>query len=287
LVGENSESRIFAVDLNTGKREIISDNTSVTEEKLLLQYPSGFLLDESGGFLYVSDTGVDTILKINLQTKERVVVTQETSENASFPLFNPIEMMFVPDNLSELIVADAFGIMAVDMISGERRVVSSHSPSRGPKPDLDLRLEGAYNVVYRAEENDFLAPNLTNILTVALADGARSIFADNQEKYGVALVQARHMAMDAQRGRFIINDHNYSLFGEQNSILLTMDPETGYRSILADSNTPNSFNSIQYGIGFYYDGKSDYALVSDGRRDAVLAVDVINGQRVIISKSAN
>ncbi len=288
LVGDDYESRIFAVDLNTGKRKILADNQNVTDDKLLLQYPSGFLLDESGDSLFVSDEGVDSIYKINMQTGVRTIVSQQTAENSIYPLDNPTRMIVDPKNSSSLVVADAFGLMAVNVDTGLRKVVSSHLLSRGPVPDTNVRFGEARDMLYWEKNNLYLVPNSKVIISVDPYVGTRTIFSDNQDKFGVPLVDAKHMAMDAQRGRFIINDYNFSAGIElNNSVLLSMDPETGQRTILADANTPNSFNALQYSTGFYYDGKSDYALIADGRRDAVIAVDVINGQRVIISKSAN
>jgi hypothetical protein len=217
------------------------------------------------------------------------VVSQETVANSAFRFANPYKLIVNPKNPSEFVVADdIYGLTAVNIESGVRRVVSSDKPSRGPTPDGEVPFDGANDVLFWEKNNVFLVPNRTAIIRVDSSVGSRTILSDNQDQYGAPLVQAKHIALDAQRQRFIINDQNYSA-GDvaRNSVLLTMDPETGVRAILSDSLTPNSFNALQFGSGFYYDGSSDYALVADGRRDAVVAVDVINGQRVIISKSAN
>ncbi|HTG56451.1 MAG TPA: hypothetical protein VL943_09300, partial [Niabella sp.] len=62
--------------------------------------------------------------------------------------------------------------------------------------------------------------------------------------------------------------------------------ENGARSILSDSATPNNANILLDPFFIHVDTTIAYGLVTDKQRKALVAVDLINGQRVILSKSA-
>ena len=66
---------------------------------------------------------------------------------------------------------------------------------------------------------------------------------------------------------------------------MAVDLTTGGCSILSDnSSTPNADNPFSSPDSVVLDSANNRALVTDSRLDALMAVDLINGQRVFVSR---
>ena len=86
--------------------------------------------------------------------------------------------------------------------------------------------------------------------------------------------------MDTTNNRALVTD---TLLSAIIAVNLSPGPEFGTRTILSDNNTPNPHNAI-IGSDILMDSGNNQALLLNAAYRSLLAVDLRDGQRIIISR---
>ncbi len=84
------------------------------------------------------------------------------------------------------------------------------------------------------------------------------------------------IALDSANGRALIVDNRVGA-------VIAVDLQTGARTVLSDSSTPNALNPLRGPVGIALDSANGRALVTDNFLRAVVAVDLQSGARSILS----
>ncbi|WP_086931516.1 hypothetical protein [Agarilytica rhodophyticola] len=278
-ISDRDLKAIFSVNLMTGVREILSDNMT-QNISTPLDLPEGLLIDETNEILWVSDALAGTIFEVRLNGGLREVKSSSTVPDSILPFSAPREMILDPNDASRLLVSDQnFGITTMNIAGGGRTVFSSQRPDRGPVPSTDTsnRILNARGIVFDDADNRLFLVDSQLLLIYSLdpLTGARTIFSDAMTP---AFDDPRTLVIDRERNRLLVNNDG-AIDG-----LIEVDLDTGTRLIFSDSTTPDNVNAFSQPEEIHYDDSLGYAFVVDRILDAVLAVDIVSGERVFISR---
>jgi DNA-binding beta-propeller fold protein YncE len=124
-----------------------------------------------------------------------------------------------------------------------------------------------------------LDENLQAVVTVDLMTGARTILSDATTPDTVnPFTRVFNIVVDSANNRALVLDSN--LPG-----VVAVDLASGARTIVSDASGPGAVNSFQMPVGIALDSVNERALVTDlAGFNAVIAVELTSGDRVIVSK---
>lgn len=288
LVGDRDLDAILTVDMATGARGVLSDSTT-PDNTNPLNSPEGLLVDSANNRVWVGDLTDDTVFEVSLINGARTITSNDTIPDTNLPFNSPTEMIVDPNDSNRLLISDSsFGITAMDITTGVRTVFSSHTRGGGV-PDALNNISGARGIVYDSVDNRLFVVdnNLKRVLSVDPMTGARTIFSEDGMPNADAPLfdDPKSLVLDRERNRLLVNDDEDNS-NPQPSIkgLIAVDLTTGSRSIFSDPTTPDDINEFMEPEEVFYDDSLGYALVIDRILDAVLAVDIVSGERVFISR---
>ncbi len=178
---------------------------------------------------------------------------------------------------SRLLVVDVLldGVVAVDLLSGLRTVLSSDDRGMGPElttPSGAATLDATNNRLL------IMDSDLDSMVAIALDTGARTVLSSDDVGTGPSFRSSNGLALDpSDANRAFVSD------GSSNDAIFAVDLRNGNRTVISDDDTGAgpSLNTPR-GIVLSADGASLLALSSG--LDALLAVDLSNGNRRIISR---
>ena len=167
--GGNGEEVIIAVDLNTGNRRAVGDINS--EQNLFLK---GIMADPDSNALYVIIEG--KIVKIDLATER----SEELSSNeaGTGPTIGVLSGAVLDRGNNRILVTEPtkHAVMAVDLATGNRSVLSSEKFGIGSGPSLgsasDIAIDTQNNIAYVSSTGP------DQLYTVNLATGERNLALD-------------------------------------------------------------------------------------------------------------
>lgn len=115
-------STIFAVDLTTGNRQILSDNS--TGSGISFSATTHIAMDTNANRVLVADAGLDAIISVDPATGNRAIVA-DNSTGSGAPLNFPGAMAFDADN-NRLLVANMGenSLISIDLATGERSLIA-------------------------------------------------------------------------------------------------------------------------------------------------------------------
>lgn len=281
LVGDRELDAILTVDLATGARGVLSDPTT-PDNTNLFNSPEGLLIDSANNRAWVGDISADIVFEVDLVSGARTIKSSDTIPDANLPFNSPREMIIDPNNSARLLVSDqAFGITAMDISLGTRTVFSS-ATRNGGVPDTANDISSGKGLVFDSVNNRLLVvdSDFSRVLSVDPMTGARTIFSDATRPNADAplLDDPRTLVLDRERNRLLVNNDG-AVDG-----LIAVDLTSGVRSIFSSPAAPNGINAFMQPEEVFYDGSLGYAFVVDRILDAVLAVDIISGERVFVSR---
>jgi hypothetical protein len=280
LIADRGLLAIVAMDLATGARSILSDSET-GDISTPFDCPEGLLVDAPNDRVWIGDICQDTVFEVDLGTGVRTAKSSPTIPDTAFPLNSPRELIVNPSNSSQLLVTDQnFGITAVDIETGVRTVFSSGRADRGQVPDAINDFSAAKGIVYDTEHDRLLVPdqNVDALFSVSLIDGARTFLSTNTAPNSDAPLfnDLATVVLDVERNRALVNSRD--------ALLIAVDLESGVRSVFSDATTPNTINAPSLPQEIFYDGIFGYGFWVDSDLDAILAVDIISGERVFVSR---
>ena len=204
---KDDDDALFAVDLASGDRSIVSDSTT----------GEGRMFDDAGDMVLAGNRVLVTyggVMAVDLGTGDRTIVSDRSRGQG--PHFLDEQGGMVLDG-NRVIVGDAsdtnFRLVAVDLASGDRSIVSGEFKGEGPlfRETDDLLLDG----------DRVLVVSRGSIMAVDLATGDRTIVAGLST--GLEPVQPRGIARSGDR--VYVTDPSLGI--------LALDPRTGQRTIVA------------------------------------------------------
>ncbi len=116
------DSGIFAVDLSTGDRTVISDSSTGSGTNFF--NPQDIVLDSNNNRVLVTDITLDAIVAVDLSTGNRAVISNDST--GSGMNFNTPRSIVLDSNNNRALVADSGlnVVFVVDLATGERAIAS-------------------------------------------------------------------------------------------------------------------------------------------------------------------
>jgi hypothetical protein len=237
---------------------------------------------------YIVDADRDALIEVNGMTGNRRVVSgcvnvectaiQGTGPNFQFArgiIFETYKTAIVCDgDLDDL--NNIKTIFRVDLLSGNRFVISSSDPSlqRGSGPAFDT----LFDVILDANGMIIAADTeIDTIFRVHPLTGDRTILSSNSVGTGPQLGFPGDMVLE-DSGMLLSTEGSFDM-------VLRIDPVTGNRTIVSSSNSSNLRGdgiSLQNLGGITIDPNGDI-LVADAGQNAVIKIDPVTGDRTEVS----
>jgi len=300
-VADSGVKAIIVVDAATGARTILSDNTT-PDTNNPFSTPSGIQLDLSNNRILVSDRGTDQLLAVDLTTGARTeLFTVDSPERFVFDSVNnraivsasspsglfmydfgtsflssiepeetsySFDYMTVDDENNQVFALDG-GIFSIDLSSHEVTPIESSALN-----SIDVR-----RIAYDGLNERLLVSSTEAIYTFDPVSGSVEVLSD--ESYPdteLPFSNMRDIAVDESSNRVIASES----FSSEAS-LISVDLDTGERSILSSNTIPDDVIPFMDAEHLVIDSGNNRALVLDGERAAIIAVDLVSGSRTIIS----
>ena len=277
-----------------------------------------WLVDGEGGnnvingvFNFDLASGVHSVLSTssistNILTGELLSATGEP--NSELPFNWPVESIVHPYDNNELLVLETKHILTVsidDVLDGEtvirsagqRGSFSSAITAAGKiiTPDSLNPFTLLQSIVFyegddagRDDDRLFAVDSNHRIFRVDMENGARTVFSllgdstamgdgvPNND--GPTLEQARGADLDVERKRLLVAT-------ELDDKIVAVDVNSGARSEVSGEITPNSFNAFDDLRDVLYDSRFGYAFVLSRGNQSIMAMDILTGERVVLTKS--
>ena len=267
---------IMSVSTINGARNCFSNCPPIINDGPSLVSPQKIATSISDNNAYVTDSGLDAVVAINLTNRSRSIVSDNATPNSEIDFDSP-EGIAIDEINSFAYVIDNFfnALISVDLDNGQRTIVSDDD-TPGNLVDFfnptNISLDLNNNTAFVVDVG------LPAIFSVNLGTGVRSILSDNTTPDNTnAFITPEGLVFDSSQNRLLIVDQVLDA-------LLAVDIATGARTIISDATKPNSENSFSYPIGIELDSVNNQVLITDQDLEAVIAVDLTNGQRVILSR---
>lgn len=266
LLGE-----LHAVDLTTGARTVLDTQ--------LADHPTGVAWDADAQRVFVSsykteDDDRHRIEIIDLKTGEHELISSESVGSGPFLrkpgnlVWDPArERLLVIDERLDALLAVGTGVAS----SGARAIRSDDTQGSGPAFDRPIEF------VYDAERDQawVLDNGLDAILLVDVASGARTLHAGS----GPALQNPSSITRDPDRRRLYVRD-------QELDAIVEVDEVSGARVVVSspEIGLGPSVGPLQ-NLRWYREG--GYLLATSSYLAALLAIDPVTGDRVLLSRAAD
>ncbi len=270
-----SRQAVVAVDLATGTRSTISDNTTPNANNPFSRLTS-LVLVPGAGYVLAADGGNDTLYRVDLATGARTVLSSNTVPDATNPFSSPQVVFHDAVGARALVIDSSVGaVFAVDLVTGARTVVSSNTvpdsvntfsePTAGA---LDL-FNGRLPVGDYGNES---------ILSVDLITGQRTVVSNSSSggngpgfynPFGTG-------SYDPVTNTAWFSDDSYLS-------LQSVDVATGDRVLVSGPTNAAPTDPMSGMAGAAWDGQATI-YVADRTSGAIVAIDRVTGERVIVSK---
>lgn len=220
LLGVDNSTTLFAVNLNTGNRTILSGwapNPEIEGDEILIgEGPvfdtiSGITLDLANQVAYVVDEWEEAVFSINLQTGDRQVISSWDIGNGE-EIYSPEAIAYDPDTNTLYITNSGDNIMEVDIETGDRLVISGESNSGdigwGPRINRvsDLEYNAAEGVLYAMDSR------MPAIMIVDPISGDRTPVAYNSRNQQQPFSSNfQSFSMDTENNRVYVLDSSTSI----------------------------------------------------------------------------
>jgi DNA-binding beta-propeller fold protein YncE len=165
-------------------------------------------------------------------------------------------------------------VVGVDMLTGERTLVSSDDRGTGPVSLQAVLAAGWDPVRNRLVLGDW---QFRALIAVDPSTGNRTIASGLGVGSGPTLENPAGLAWDPVRNRMLVTEG-------RPAVLLSVDLATGARAVVSSA-TVGSGPALSFPAGVAWDPARERALVTDRGLRALVAVDVTTGNRTIVSSA--
>jgi len=278
--GNNDQDRVFIVadgvihqiNLETGVESIFSSDT-IPDGINPLNTATGLTIDPAKNRLLVTTGDASQIIAINLLANgERSIVSNNlTIPNGDNPLGTPMDIAISGDQ-AYVVDAGNLSIIRVDLTdggNGARSILSDNN-----KIDENNTFDQLTEIVVDTANARTLVldSGRQSLLSVDNSSGERAIISDNNTDNVNPIINPAGLIIHGDRG--FITDR-------QNRLILSVDLESGARTVFSGPGQPNASNPFISPTKMVLDAAHSRLLVLDNRR--VIAVSIADGARSVLS----
>jgi sugar lactone lactonase YvrE len=274
LVADEFWRGIVAIDLAAATGVVAVDGST---GPMQFASPWALALDAPSNRLFILQSGrvvgfPAAVFVHDLATGARSILSGPAWPDGTLPFVAPQEMALDALGMRLLVTErDERAVKAVDLVSGARSIVSSNTVPNAATPfatPLGVIVD-APNARALVASSGF-GPG-SSVLAMSLATGQRSVVAANTSG---TLTGPRLLALDAARNRVLVVDELWQT-------LYAADLTTGAIGGVTDLDDPVNPIDAAYGLG--HDSAKQIAYLVEGHYAAILAVDLVTGQRAFLS----
>jgi sugar lactone lactonase YvrE len=228
-------------------------------------------LAEPGSFLFIADSGLDAVFRVDPVTGNRTIISDATTGTGPALDF-PFRIAVEPDG--NLLVSNngTGALIRIDPLSGDRTVIADAISGSGPGSSF-----GNGVVVGRAGRIFVVESSIDALIEIDAVSGVRTVISDASTGSGPTFPLPTQLALD-EDGDFYIVDTALDA-------IIRVDSDSGDRTLISDASTGTGdiFQSIK-NISVETDGSIlavDFSVVPLVR--GVIRVDPTNGNRTVVS----
>jgi len=282
LTGDIATGDVIRIDLPAkGNRKTISD--AHTGTGAAFSDPRTAVLDEANNRAIVSDNALPGLVAVNLTSGARTVFSQDGVAGTGPAFTTPGRLRLDAAN-NRILVSDSVKIIAADLTTGNRSIISDNSGSFGTGPNFQ-QIRGV--AVDAANSRLLVADELLNaVLAVDPVTGDRTLFSDINNGTGTNFGNLRDVVIDTPNNRALVSDVALDAIF---AVDLTTGP--GDRTIISQFSTSTG-TGPDFGDPTHLalDPASQRLLVAAYENLAIFAVDLTpgpttEGNRSIISSN--
>lgn len=282
LVSDLLQTTVYAIDLSSGNRSILTDNSTGTGPTLYSISTMSF--DASNDRVIVFDRTVQSMVAIDLNSGNRTVISNW--EQGSGRLFEFAESMLLQEITGRILLNDAMlnSIFLVDTANGNRSTLSLGGHGTGTT-SVGL----ASSVVWDANSNSALLLSGNDILEVDINNSNQSLLLEGFLAQPNGLNGMRKM-ISTTNGRQLLTTSDQALATVNLVSGVTNNVSIGspYSPDVSIGNGPDMVNPRAISQGFgnnqaYVAGNSTSG--GYGQSDTIFSVDLNSGDRSIISST--
>jgi len=279
LLSDLSDGSVIAVNLNSGGRAYILDNTA---ENQPVGFVSSLAFDSATNELYIGDSGAfvshpGLIFSTNLMSEQWSVVSDSGPADSPTYMEDITDMALDRTNNRLLVTEPNRGaLLAVDLNNGDRTVISNRTT---PNTSLPFAPRGVQLDIAN-DRAIVLDADLHALVTVDLTTGTRGVISERSfPTADNTLIRPVEIALDAAHNRLLVVDKTLVA-------VVAIDLTSGVRTIFSDNMTPNANAPMQEPSDIIIDTLNNRALLIDEGLGALIAIDLSSGQRSILSDSS-
>jgi len=267
-----SNRRIVAIDLVSKELSTLVENLTLSVNR---SNPVDMVYDDSNDQERVFIAAAGVIHQIDLKTGEESIFSSNTIPDESNPL-NFARGLAIDSAKNRLLVTTSktAQIMAIDLASGERSIVSDNLTMPNDVNPLDT----PGGIAIRGDQAYVVDSGNLSIVSIDLADaanGARSILSDNNViDENNTFNQLKALAVDTANARTLVVDS-----GRQ--ALISVDNSSGERTVISDNRKPDSNSPIVIPQDLIIQGGR--GLVLEFSTSSILSIDLADGTRTVFS----
>ncbi|MCK4711075.1 MAG: hypothetical protein KAU21_20860, partial [Gammaproteobacteria bacterium] len=272
--------RLYRVDLNTSDRISLGNSLSLVRI-------NDFKIDSANDRVFVlytddiiSSNEVRALFEVDLVTGDRILVSNGGAGNIDVPVkgagdtFNTATSLVLDIDNNRALVSSLStrAVIAVDLDTGDRTIFSQFSSSTGTGIDtfpdhmildkINDRILGVDSV-------------LAAVVAIDLTTGDRSIISDGSTGTGDVLTTPNKIALDSSNNRVFVLSNAADI--------VEVDLANGNRSVISNSSVGTGV-TFQAPSSLAIDIDNNRLFVGDSSRDAIFAVQIDSGNRVIMAK---
>lgn len=277
----NPITGMVGVDLVSGARTILTDIRS-----------SGYFLssltdievvaDDGGAFLFVDEVlngNLETVLiRVDLSSVEVTNFSSNTSVSSTLQFNSPNALVFDKDR-NRFLVVDENLLLAVDMNTGERTEIATLPSATTNIPGTPISsINRQYSSITIDEGNN----------RALLTTGFGTLFEVNLDTADVSIFsESSIIGISSPGGSFsnvVVDVENNRALTFELGRIISVDLNTGVRTVFSDSIVPNGNSQLVGPRGFVIDRENQKLFVSDSVLNAIFEIDLQTGERAIFSR---
>ncbi|RYY77060.1 MAG: hypothetical protein EOO52_06120 [Gammaproteobacteria bacterium] len=274
---------IYSVDLGTGKRSLFVRLSDCS--------PSSIVINPINKHAYAPcNAGKEgTVVNIDLTNPSEYQIHTIPNFNPNYEVVDSYSsLLYVKDNVAKYIISYVkYAPYRAELFAADSALTQFNIFSSAEKsiPDAINPIQDLVGMALDKAADRFLVTDdfQQTIFSVDVSTGVRSIFSSNAKGTGEAFAEPYNgyltgIAVDEVNNRALAVEHYYS------AKIFSIDLASGNRSLLTSTSESNPFNSMYSSSDIKIASPNGYAFVATWGDNAVFAVDLVTGHRVVFSK---
>ena len=225
LIADLGLKGIVAIDLDTGVRSILSNNSDGGSPQY--DKPRHIAYSEETGTLYIADVGLNAVIAVDINTGNRVILS-DANTGEGFNSDTKMSAIAVSKNGSAVYVGDqgngsalTQALISIDTNTGDRQIVSDYTTGEGTK------INAINSIHILSDNNQALIADFEVTKLVNLSTGDRTVLADNVSVgNGEPFLNIREVTMGGNENIIYVLSINYEA-------IFAIDRFTGDRVIIS------------------------------------------------------